>query len=410
MLTLDHPEIMRTVRGFPGGLLPIRPGNKLSLAIKASKEALLAIQQNGGFSVYVVPIAAAAGETFSIVTAFFDDADEPLVIRTPLFGDEQPSVEIVAMLTAPAVDIYFFDNLGREWMSYTCAINDPGSHLATSAELRLASFSSANSLAILNILQDWFGLRTAEDDARAIKVVLGEALWPSDLAILDAREGVNKYIGSDGFSINMLERDATRPGYYQERDIVAALKRFLDPEQIILNPFKRRSDKEFADVVAGTDRAVLFIQAKDSPNTPTSLARTIARKESKSKAQLAEALNQVRGALRYAAGAEPVTLTVQREDLDLYIAGRTVISVAIIREIFPSQENDILGALRAAYSDGRSLVILDYPGFCTFVHHFPDEHRFVEELEAFSRALLQLESWITPDMFLLGRFLEARNA
>jgi len=409
MLTLDHPEILRAIRGFPSGLMPIRPAGKLSLAIKASKEALLAVQQNGGFSVYVVPFAAAGGETFSFVTAFFDDADEPLVIRTPLFGDEPPSVELVAMLTAPALDVYFFDNLGREWMSYRCIIDDPGSHLSTSSELRLAPFSSANSFAILNILQEWFGLRTPEDDARAIKVKLGEEIWPSDLAILDARDGVNEYIGSDGFSINMLERDATRPGYYQERDIVAALKRFLDPEQIILNPFKRGTDKEFADVVAGTERAVLLIQAKDSPNTPTSLARTLARKERTSEGQLTDALAQVRGALRYVGDADPVALSVKRGDLDLHIAERKVISVAIIREIFPRQAPEILNALRAGDAVGRPLVILDYPGFCAFVHHFPDETAFVDELEAYAQTLLLSDAWITPEMFLLGRFLQPRD-
>ncbi|PHR20299.1 MAG: hypothetical protein COA41_06145 [Sphingopyxis sp.] len=97
---------------FPGGLIPIRPDGKLSLAIKASKEALLAVQQQRGFSVYVVPIPAKDGEAISIVTAFFDDANEPLVVRTPLFGNETLSVETVALLMAEEIDVYFFDELG----------------------------------------------------------------------------------------------------------------------------------------------------------------------------------------------------------------------------------------------------------------------------------------------------------
>lgn len=161
MLSLDHPDIVHQVLAFPGGLLPIRPDGKLSLVIKASKEALLAVQEQRSFLVYVVPIPAADGEAISIVTAFFDDADEPLVIRTPLFGDEPPSVEVVGMLMAPEIDIYFFDELGREWMSYSCVVEDPGSLVVTNGNsVRLAPFSHSNSVAILKVLGEWFGLRT----------------------------------------------------------------------------------------------------------------------------------------------------------------------------------------------------------------------------------------------------------
>ncbi len=410
MLTLDHPEIIAEISAFPGGLMPIKPAGRLSLAIKASKEALLAIQVNGGFSVYVVPFQANDGEAFSIITAIFDDPDEPLTIGTPLFGDEEPSVEIVGMLMAPELDIYFFDDLGRERMSYRCSLDDPGSCLKTNSALRLAPFSRSNSNGILNYLGKWFGLRTAEDDARAIKVSLTEELWPSDLAILDVRDGENEYLGSDGYAITMLTRDAQRPGYYQERDIVAGLKRFLDPDQIILNPFKRGTDKEFVDVVAGTSNAVLFIQAKDSPNTAQSLGRSIDRKQRVSESQLKEALKQVKGALRYAADSDPIRLTTRRGDIDLHVAGRKVISVAIIKEIFPVQTSSIVAAMRTYAAQGQTLVVLAYPGFCAFIHHFPEEGRFVAELEDYAQALMAADDWISPHAFLIGRFADERAA
>ena len=245
MLALSCQEIARDLLIFPGGLILIRPDGKLSLAIKASKEALLAVQLQGGFSVYVVPIPAKDSEAISIVTAFFDDADEPLVIRTPLFGGENASVETVALLMADEIDVYFLDELGWERMSHRCTVEDPGSYFMTNDNVRLAPFSVANSTAILNILGDWFGLRTPEDDARAIRIRLQEELWPSDQIILDVRDGPNDYVGSDGFVMTALERDATRPGFHQERDIAALLRRFLSSEQIILNPFKRGRDKEF---------------------------------------------------------------------------------------------------------------------------------------------------------------------
>lgn len=106
MLALTHPDIAARMTAVPSGLFPIRPDGKLSLAIKASKEALVAIRENGGFAVYVVPVPARDGIAISLVTAFFDDADEPLVIRTPLFCDETPSMETVALLTGEEMDLY----------------------------------------------------------------------------------------------------------------------------------------------------------------------------------------------------------------------------------------------------------------------------------------------------------------
>lgn len=404
MLALFHPEIARDLLIFPGGLMPIRPDGKLSLAIKASKEALLAVQQLGEFSVYVVPIPAKDGEAISIITAFFDDADEPLVVRTPLFSDENPSVETVALLMAEEIDVYFLDELGWERMSHRCSVEDPGSYFITNEEVRLAPFSETNSTIILNMLGQWFGLRAPEDDARAIKIRLREELWPSDQIIVDMREGPNDYIGSDGFMMSELERDATRPGFHQERDIAALFRRFLSSEQIILNPFKRGSDKEFADVVCGTSDTLLVIQAKDSPNTAQALARSIDRKRRTSESQLMGALSQVAGARRYISNGDPVLLTCKGEDVDLYIANREVIGLALIKEIFPSQSAAIVAALQAHCDLGQCLVILDFPGLSAFIHYFPQEDQFMAELSNYTGAVLASGTWIAAKTYLSQRF------
>jgi hypothetical protein len=405
VLALSYPEIARDLLIFPGGLIPIRPDGKLSLAIKASKEALLAVQQQSGFSVYVVPIPAKDSEAISIVTAFFDDADEPLVIRTALFGDENASVETVALLMADEIDVYFLDELGWERMRHRCTVEDPGSYFMTNDNVRLAPFSVANSTAILNLLGDWFGLRTPEDDARAIRIRLQEELWPSDQVILDVRDGPNDYVGSDGFVMTALERDATRPGFHQERDIAALLRRFLSSEQVILNPFKRGSDKEFADVVCGTSDTVLIIQAKDSPNTAQALARSIDRKRRTSESQLKDALSQVSGARRYIGNSDLVLLTCKSEDVDFYIAGREVIGLALIKEIFPTQSATIIAALQAHRALGQRLVILDFSGLSAFVHYFPQEDRFMAELNAYTEAVLATGSWIAAKTYLNERCL-----
>ena len=403
MLALTHPDIAARMAAVSSGLFPIRPDGKLSLAIKASKEALVAIRENGGFAVYVVPVPARDGVATSLVTAFFDDADEPLVIRTPLFGDETPSMETVALLTGEEMDLYLFDDLGWERMSYRCRIEDPGSHFRSGPDIRLAPFTRENSRVILSFLAEWFGRRTPLDDSEAIRVRLSEELWPSDQAILDLRGPPNKYLGSDGFVMSALERDETRPGFHQERDIAALFRRFLSPEQVILNPFRRGSDREYADLVCATQSTVILIQAKDSPTDARAMARSLERKRRVSQAQLKAALGQITGAFRYTDKGEPVPLTCNGEDINLYVNGRALLGLAVVKEIFPAQSDEILSAIERFRSAGRNLAILDFPALSTFVHHFPDEDRFIAELGLYTDQMIASETWIPAKAFLNER-------
>ena len=403
MLALTHPDIAARITALPSGLFPISPDGKLSLAIKASKEALVAIREHGGFTVYVVPVPARDGIAISLVTAFFDDADEPLVIRTPLFGDETPSIETVALLTGEEMDLYLFDDLGWERMSYRCRIEDPGSYFRTGADIRLVPFTRENSRVILDFLAEWFGLRTPLDDTQAIRVRLSEEIWPSDQAILDVRGSPNKYLGSDGFVMSALERDETRPGFHQERDIAALFRRFLSPEQVILNPFRRGSDREYADLVCATQSTVILIQAKDSPTDARAMARSLERKRRVSQAQLKAALRQITGAFRYTDSGEPVSLTCKEGDIDLYVNGRVLLGLAVIKEIFPAQSDEILSAIDRFRAAGRKLAILDFPALSTFVHHFPDEDRFVAELGLYTDQMITSETWIPAKVFLNER-------
>lgn len=409
MLALDHPDIAAKIREFPIGLLPIRPDGKLSLALKVSKESLLAIRENRGFSVYVTPYQTERGPAFGLISAFFDDADEPLVVRTALFVGEEASADTVALLRMREIDIYFFDELGREWMEFQCTVDDSSEQLPAGCEQNLPPHSRNNANAILEWLERWFGRRSAEHDAQAIRIKLANALAPDDIAILDMREGQQNYIGSDGYSMSMLERDGQRPGYYQERDIVEGLQRFLSPDQIILNPMKRGTDKEFVDVVAATGSAIILIQAKDSPNTAQSLGRTIKRKLLVSENQVADALAQVKGALRYAGTAETIALSVKGEDLDLHVAGRKLISLAIVKEIFPSQTASIVEKMRAASDADQPLVIADYSAFAAFMHFARSEDVFVQELQAYRTAVIDGGAWITPRLFLVERFLDGTS-
>jgi hypothetical protein len=125
LLSILHPETAPHLRALPIGLLPLRDTQtgKLLLAIKATKEMILTARMNGGFKVYVVPLASTIGTVPALVTAFFDDGDEPLVIVTPLFDDEMPR-DMRELLAYEELDVYFIDEHNREWMSHRTRLQD----------------------------------------------------------------------------------------------------------------------------------------------------------------------------------------------------------------------------------------------------------------------------------------------
>ena len=89
-LSVTNPEIMDTLVDIPGGLWPIRRGgdSRMILVVKAPREMAQTAKLRGGFRFYLVPVYAGDVATYGLLTAFFDDNDEPLVIRTPLFSPE----------------------------------------------------------------------------------------------------------------------------------------------------------------------------------------------------------------------------------------------------------------------------------------------------------------------------------
>ena len=90
MLTVTNPEVVDTLVDFPVGLWPIRRrgDSRMILVVKAQREMAQTAKLRGGFRFYLVPVRVGAVATYGLLTAFFDDNDEPLVIRTPLFNEE----------------------------------------------------------------------------------------------------------------------------------------------------------------------------------------------------------------------------------------------------------------------------------------------------------------------------------
>lgn len=119
MLTLTHPAVRSDLSSFRCGLVPFdkSDGGGLCLAIKCPKEAILTAKVRNGFRFYLLPIRVQDLETHGVITAFFDDHDEPLVIRSPLFDDDFSS-DILELLSKDEFEVYFFDEHDRELLGY----------------------------------------------------------------------------------------------------------------------------------------------------------------------------------------------------------------------------------------------------------------------------------------------------
>lgn len=400
MLSLLHPEVMAEVRSLPMGLLPIRVSGKenLVLAIKAPKEMILAAKVRQGFKFYVAPLPTNRGTTAGLVTAFFDDADEPLVLKTLLFDDDYAD-DLRELLSYETIEVYFFDEHCREWISVRASIFDAGSCLTDGTALLLFEYAESHVFILHGGLDQWFGQRTAEDDARAISVNFTEALAPDDIFVLDATVGRNDYLGSKGYHHAELVRKY--PGPHQERDIALALGRTFPAERIALNPFRVDTDKELADAVVLSSRHLLIIQAKDSPNTEASLSRTLDRKRRTSAAQLSKGVGQVIGAAKFAKRNETLVLSIDGKRTEWSLAGRSLFCLVVLTELFSDSGTSYVEAVKEMEMAGLTGLVFDYPTLHAFTHWLREPVAFMKALQDLHAVVLTTGNYPNLQSFLL---------
>jgi hypothetical protein len=334
MLTLLHPEIFRLVQGFPAGLLAVKPKdtNEYKLIVKSPKEALLAAKISSGFKIYICPLAHDNEATFGLITAFFDDQDEPLTLTSPLFKDDPHSTSLKALLLQKKIDVHLFDEHSHELLGFSAEINCSD---GTREVIRTLSFLPGNpplAKKFITAMSQWFSYRNAQDDIAAISIQFGESLIPDDLVFMDLREDISSYLGSLPGNLTQLERE--EPGPFQERDIARLLLRIFKPEQIYLNPRRITDGEEIVDVLVVSDENALFIQAKDSPNIERILRNSIDRKKATTVKSLKKAITQADGALKYAKSMSPMELDIEDIRVKIPLENLSVRSLVIVKELF----------------------------------------------------------------------------
>lgn len=382
LLSIDHPELLPHLKTLSYGLQPVfyRKENRYSLVLKVTKEMILTARVQGEFKIYLLGDGSGPDSHLGLITAFFDDLDEPLTIRSPLFAGDELLEDLTALLSQPEFDVYFFDEHDRELMG----VRAHNAHAARfSTEMRRASFAPYvwdDLPQVLQRLDHRFSVRDVEDDAKAFTIALGERLYPDNIAIIDGRDELYQFQGAQkSIAATSLERE--RPGPFQERDIAVMLGRVFDAKCIYLNPIREDTGKELTDILIVTDTLMLFIQAKDSPNTEATLRRTIDRKRAATRAHVDKAASQLRGALSYAATVGDLVIRTLDGRVTVPVGNRQFLGLVVVREMFDGDYNacsapifDLMQRLRIP------AVLLDYSGLHIMAQNLRTPTRFVNGL------------------------------
>ena len=83
LLSIEHPELLPHLKTLGYGLQPVRhrATGRYSLVVKVTKEMILTARLNGEFKVYLLGNDQGPPSHLGLITAFFDDPDEPLTIK-----------------------------------------------------------------------------------------------------------------------------------------------------------------------------------------------------------------------------------------------------------------------------------------------------------------------------------------
>lgn len=335
MISIEHPTIRSAVAQMGYGLLPLHfvRTDKFALIVKTTKEAILTARLNQEMKLYLVPDSAKGACSLGLITAFFDDHDEPLVLFTPMYTGDKLQIDVIKVLIQPAFDMFFFDENNREMMGVRVQLSNAAQavtalHEATFKELKIESVGKD-----LEAMSAWFGRRSEIDDAAAFQLQFKENLYPNDFLIIDTNTESYDFNGAEGSpAVTSLERQ--EPGAFQERDIVAFLKRAFPADAIFLNPVRLDTGREFSDVLCLTDDVVLVVQAKDSPNTEATIRRKVDRKRAVIRSHIEKAAQQLRGALSFAKELDELKVSTSSGVHSLNIRGRPIFGLVVVRELF----------------------------------------------------------------------------
>ena len=401
LLTIEHPELLPHLDKLGYGLQPVYHAGRgrYFLVVKATKEVILTARLNREFKIYLLGDKQGPGEQLGFITAFFDDPDEPLTIKSPQFTDDDLLKGLTGLFGQSDFDIYFFDEHNREMMGVHAHHADAERFRETMANATFPVYSYETFPSIIRRLDDRFGVRDEKDDAEAFTIQLGENLYPDNFVHLDARDDAYQFQGSDRcIAMTCLERE--EPGSFQERDIAMLLGRVFQAEHIYLNPVRDDTGKELTDVLVYTDEIMMFVQAKDSPNTEAALRRTVERKRLAIRAHIAKASKQVKGAIAHAAKAREVLIRTSTSPITLRVDQRQLLGMVVVQEMF---DDDYAACSAPVIKTIRTLnkpaILLDYSGLHIMAQNLRTPASFIRGLGRMFKMAIDNDEFPKPVHF-----------
>ena len=359
--SVNYPAVPQTLVDFKSGLLPTRDAasSRMILIVKTMREIAATARLRRFFRIYLVPLRAGDVGTFGLVSAFFDDHDEPLTIRTPLFDDELVR-EFVQVLSSDSFDIHFYDEHNRKLIGFSAKNPDATRFRHFVNNIRFVPGTLEFARQFHDDMISWFEARsTAEDDA-SLRIHLPETLPPD----------------------NLCEQSQTPPGELNEGDIEMCLHRAFSYDQVYRNPLRADNGREFVDVLVAANKTVLLIQAKDSPVTEATLGRTIDRKQATTRKHIKKAAAQLKGSINHLRSGGSIDIITDGQPWELYMRGREVFGLVIVKELFDSERSTCSRLVLSVFQETDvPCLLLDYGEFQELTFFRPTEESLVGTLK-----------------------------
>jgi len=298
-------------------------------------------------------------DTIGLISAFFDDHDEPLYIRTPLFDDELAH-KFVQVLSSDSFDIHFFDEHDRRLIGFRAKNPDAIRFRHFVNTIRFVPGALEFARQFDDDMISWFGARSTADDDASLRINLVETLPPDNLS----------------------EQSQTSPGDLNERDIEMCLHRAFSYDQVYRNPIRADNGREFVDVLVVTNRTVLLIQAKDSPVTEEILGRAMDRKQATTDKHVRKAAAQLKGSINHLRSGSSSDIITDGQPCELDMSGREVFGLVIVKELFDLERSACSQPVLSVLEETDvPCLLLDYMDLQELTYFRPTEESLVGTLK-----------------------------
>ncbi|WP_095063994.1 hypothetical protein [Pseudomonas sp. Irchel s3f19] len=380
MLSIHNSELKTVLRMHNIGLLTIRADTgKLILIIKISKEILLTMKLRKGFKVSFVEYESNGVRAHALLTLIYDIPSEPLILTNTLY-DLPQSRELIELLGQDEFQVYGFDEHDREFFGFVAKTEGIERFREVEKTLILRPRQSNVESDFEDLISTCYQTAKNNNEYNTFSIDFVSAIYPEFSCFIDT----TKLVSSPSSELKPQHYTLVRkePGDQQELDIFLLLEKIFCDDDIFLNPIKLDNGEEFCDILVITEKHVLIIQAKDSPNTEASLSTSIERKKKKTLSHLDKAIRQLTGAITHAKNNRILKFKRKDSPIEIDLLDREFVGLAIVKELFDEDRMTYMEKLIEPHrSTGTPCSVLSYMDLHTY-SCYVDSTLFFEVLGA----------------------------